>query len=164
MSEFTDNVYRVQVERVRIGEAAAYEPLQLRVLAFQARAQLVQAVNDYYNAWRQLAAALNCPTLPPTEMAGDVLRPAPRISYAAALEMISRCHTTLVAAQNSVTKARLNLRLARITPWIPDVDTTAVVEYDSTTPPFNTVLSLQAAPRFPSGTATAATSWRPKGP
>ena len=33
-----------------------------------------------------------------------------------------RRHPSLVIAQNSVTKARFNLRLAEITPWVPNLD------------------------------------------
>src|SRR5262249_51412601 len=40
--EFTNNIYRVQVDLVEGNEAAAYEPMQLRPLALQVRFNLVQ--------------------------------------------------------------------------------------------------------------------------
>jgi len=57
MSNLADEVYRLQLRQVQGGQAAAYEPLQLHVLAVQARSTVVQARNRYLSAWRQLAAA-----------------------------------------------------------------------------------------------------------
>ena len=37
LAQFADRVYRLQAKRVAAGQAAAYEPLQLRVLAVQAQ-------------------------------------------------------------------------------------------------------------------------------
>ena len=64
LAEFADRVYRLQAKRVAAGEAAAYEPLQLRVLAVQAQTQLIQSNHDYVAAWRKLAVTLNVPTWP----------------------------------------------------------------------------------------------------
>src|SRR5207247_3551381 len=77
LATLTDEVYRLQLLQLRGNQAAAYEPLQLHVLAVQARANVVQAHNRYISAWRQLAAALGQPDLPPTQLAGraDVLAP-----------------------------------------------------------------------------------------
>ena len=71
MARFTEEAYRIQMEQLRGGEAAAYEPMQLRVLALQARTALIQARNRYFSAWNQLAAAVNAPNLPPTQLAGN---------------------------------------------------------------------------------------------
>ena len=70
--EFTDKVYGVQVELAAraFADAAPYEPMALCVLAYQARANLVQARNRYTSAWKQLAANLGLPGLPPTELVG----------------------------------------------------------------------------------------------
>jgi cobalt-zinc-cadmium efflux system outer membrane protein len=143
LAQFANRVYRIQARRVAAGQAAAYEPLQLRVLAVQAQTQLIQSNQQYLAAWRKLAITLNCPGMPPTLLAGRIDGPVPLVSYDAARDQILRAHTDLVTAQNAVARAQYQLRLARITPVCPNIDTTTVIEHDFTTPPENTVVSLQ---------------------
>ena len=147
--EFAQGIYRVQITRVTAGQAAPYEPLQLRVLAVQAETQLVQSSHEYEAAWRRLAATLNCPEMPPSPLAGQIDGPVPQLCYEAARERILQCHTDLVTTQNDVCKARYQLQLARITPVVPNIDTTTVIEHDFTTPPFGTVVSLQVGVPIP---------------
>jgi outer membrane protein, heavy metal efflux system len=135
LADFTDEVYRVQVDRVKAGEAAPYEPLQVRVLAMQAHAAVVQSTNAYCAAWRQLAAALSCPDMPPTLLAGDVSMPVPNIAYEDACCWIMENNTRLLTAQNAVAGARYSLVLARRTPWVPDLDLSATIQRDFTTLP-----------------------------
>lgn len=135
LAEFTDQVYRVQIDRVKAGESAPYEPMQVRVLAFQAHAAVIQSVNAYLSAWRQLAAALCAPDMPPTQLAGDIIMPVPEVGYQAAWCWIMENSTRLLTARNSVYGAQFALTLARRTPWIPDVDVAAVVQRDFTTLP-----------------------------
>ena len=86
LTQFADRVYRLQVKRVAAGQAAAYEPLQLRVLAVQAETQLIQSNHEYEAAWRKLAVTLNCPGHAPhgpgrthrRSGAADHLRSGPR--------------------------------------------------------------------------------------
>ena len=73
-------------------EAAAYEPMQLRVLAIQARATLVQARNRYYSAWKQLAAVVNRPDMPPTQLAGNLSIPIPMLRYEPLKNMVWDMH------------------------------------------------------------------------
>ena len=143
LMQFADRVYRTQVTRVTAGQAAAYEPLQLRVLAAQARTQLIQSNHEYEAAWRRLAATLNCPDMPPTALAGRVDAPVPRIGYEAARDRILGGHTDLLTAQNGVAKARHRLNLAQIIPRSPNIDTSTTIQHDFTTPPFGTTVSLQ---------------------
>ncbi len=147
--ELADGVYRTQIARVKAGEAAPYEPLQLRVLAVQARAQLLQTDNDSQAAWRRLAATLNAPDMPPAEVAGRADAPVPQITHDEAANRIIESHTNLAIAQNSVTKSRLQVRLARITPWVPNIDTATVIQKDYTTPPFGTTVNIQAGIPLP---------------
>ncbi len=149
LTQFADRVYRVQVKRVSAGQAAAYEPLQLRVLAVQAQAQLIQSNQQYLAAWRKLAVTLNCPDMPPTALAGSIDGPVPLVGYDAARDQILQKHTDLVTAQNAVVRAQYQLRLAQITPICPNIDTNTVIEKDYTTPPFNTVVSLQVGVPLP---------------
>ena len=149
LTQFANRVYRLQAKRVAAGQAAAYEPLQLRVLAVQAQTQLIQSNQQYVAAWRKLAITLNCPEMAPTLLAGRIDGPVPLVSYDAAREQIVRTHTDLVTAQNAVTRAQYQLRLARITPVCPNIDTNTVIEHDYTTPPYGTVVSLQVGVPLP---------------
>jgi cobalt-zinc-cadmium efflux system outer membrane protein len=142
MSRLTDEVYRIQVEYVRIEQAAAYEPLQLRVLAMQARSNLVQARNRYLAAWKQLTAALGLPGMPPVELAGPPGGTLPVYRYDQALARTLGAHTDILTAENDVLQARIDLRRAQITP-IPDVTVRGLLQRDHTTPPFGTVVSVQ---------------------
>ena len=149
LTQFADRVYRLQAKRVSAGQAAAYEPLQLRVLAVQAQTQLIQSNQQYVAAWRKLAVTLNAPEMAPTLLAGRIDGPVPLVSYEAAREQILRTHTDLVTAQNAVARAQYQLRLARITPICPNIDTNTVIEKDYTTPPYGTVVSLQVGIPLP---------------
>ena len=149
LAQFANRVYRIQARRVSAGQAAAYEPLQLRVLAVQAQAQLIQSNQQYIAAWRKLAITLNCPGMPPTFLAGSIDGPVPLVSYDAAREQILRTHTDLVTAQDAVVRAQYQLKLARIAPVCPNIDTNTVIEHDFTTPPFGTVASLQVGVPLP---------------
>jgi len=149
LTQFANRVYRLQTKRVSAGQAAAYEPLQLRVLAVQAQTQLIQSNQQYLAAWRKLAVTLNAPDMAPTLLAGRIDGPVPLISYEAAREQILRTHTDLVMAQNAVARAQYQLRLARIAPVCPNIDTNTVIEHDYTTPPYGTVVSLQVGVPLP---------------
>jgi cobalt-zinc-cadmium efflux system outer membrane protein len=149
LTQFANRVYRLQAKRVAAGQAAAYEPLQLRVLAVQAQTQLIQSNQQYNAAWRKLAITLNSPEMAPTLLAGRIDGPVPLVSYEAAREQILRTHTDLVTAQNAVARAQYQLRLARIAPLCPNIDTNTVIEKDYTTPPYGTVVSLQVGVPLP---------------
>jgi len=134
LSRFTDEVYRVQVEQLKAGQAAPYEPMQVRVLAMQARNGLVQARNGYVSAWKQLAAALGLPAMPLTELAGRIDMPVPRFEWQPSLARVLSSHTDVAAADIALRRGRLNLRLAQLTP-IPDVSLYFAVEKDFTDTP-----------------------------
>lgn len=141
LAEFTDRVYRAYVAQGKF-VVAAYEPLQLRVLAYQARGVLVQARNRYTAAWKQLAATLGLPAMPPTELAGRADMPIPVFNYQQALERVLSAHTDVLTAQNTQQRNRYNLRLAQITP-VPDVSFHVAIEKDFSAPPFATTHTIQ---------------------
>ena len=130
------------------GFAAPYEPMQLRVLAWQARAALVQARNHYTSAWKQLAAALGLPAMPPTELAGRIDLPIPVYDHNAVLTRALQSHTDVLTAENTFQQARFRLRLAQVQ-VVPDVTVNVVLQKDYTGPPFGTVYSLQAGVPVP---------------
>lgn len=135
LADFTEALFRIQVEQVKGTVAAAYEPMQLRVLAMQARGNLVQARNRYTAAWKQLAAAMGLPGMPPTELLGRPDIAIPSFKFDIALARVLSEHTDVLTAQNGLRKARYNLRLAQVMP-IPDVDVRMMLQKDFTGPPF----------------------------
>lgn len=130
---FTDQAYRIQVEQLKGGQAAAYEPMQLRSLSTIARAEFAKARTRYDGAWRQLAAAVSVPDLPVGDIPANADTPIPRVKYDEALAYMLTTHPDLAAATNSVMKAHTNLELACVTPF-PDVNFYTAIQRDFTDP------------------------------
>lgn len=142
--EMADEVYRIQLKQLAAGESAGYEPLQLFAQAAQARNALAQSQATERAAWRQLAAAVGRPDLPPAPLAGVADLPVPPFDFAAAQAFLLERHTDLATAQNSLAQAQVNLRLQRLMPY-PDLVTNTVVQHDNGTgnPQFNLQLGVQ---------------------
>ncbi|MSR60144.1 MAG: TolC family protein [Planctomycetaceae bacterium] len=146
---FTNEVYRVQVEQLKGEITAAYEPMQLRALAVQARGEFAKAGNRYKSAWKQLAAALGDPNLPVASLAGEGARAGAPIDYEAALDYMLSNHTDVLSARNLRFQGQLNVRLAEVTP-IPDVKLYSAIQHDFTTPPVGrTTYNLQVGIPLP---------------
>ena len=137
----SESAYRTQVDLVKAGEAAAYEPLQLRVLTTQARATVIQAQQDSIAAWRSLAAAVGMPSLPPSALAGRIDCKVPNVEYDSAVARLMAVHTDLQTARNLVGKNRTLVTLADRTP-IPDVNLGVVVQHDYTFIPGTTTYNI----------------------
>jgi cobalt-zinc-cadmium efflux system outer membrane protein len=149
LADFSNAAYDFQVKNVRLGGfSMPYEPMQLRVLAWQAQAALVQARNRYTGAWKQLAAAMGLPGMRPTELAGRVDTPIPVYDHAAVLARALQSHTDVLTAENTLTQARFRLKLAQVQ-VVPDVTVNVVLQKDYTGPPFGFVYSLQAGVPIP---------------
>lgn len=148
LATFTDEAYRVWTENVFAEQAAPYEPLQLRVLVYQVRGSLIQARNRYDAAWKQLAASLGQPSLPPAQLAGRVDAAMPAYTYERAWEQISTRHTEVTTALNSVLKGRYLLRLAQVTP-VPDVHMQVALQKDFTVHPHNFTQNVQVGVPLP---------------
>jgi cobalt-zinc-cadmium efflux system outer membrane protein len=135
LTRFTDEVYRVYVEQVKVaGLAAPYEPLALRAQAAVTRTTLAQARNRYVSAWKQLAIAVGRPDLPPTELAGRADLPVPGFDYPAARDRIWAVHTDLVTARNTVIRLKYALQQAKVQN-VPDIQTHIAIQYDTTGDP-----------------------------
>jgi cobalt-zinc-cadmium efflux system outer membrane protein len=131
---FTYAVYQIQVDQVKLGgQAAVFEPMQLRTFVEQSRATLVAARNRYISAWQQLTATLNAPGLPLADLVDVPELSVPQLDYDAAVSHVLSMNTEIRAARNGPIRARLSLRLAEITP-IPDVYAYITVQKDFTTP------------------------------
>lgn len=131
--KFAEDLYEVQVEMLRFKFAAGYEPMQLRPLVLQARLNIIQARNQYAASWRQLAASLGLPDMPPTELAGRLDMPIPALDYN---EVVARLgnHTDVRTALVNVQKAKYGLQFQKLVP-LPDVGARLLVQKDYTTPP-----------------------------
>jgi cobalt-zinc-cadmium efflux system outer membrane protein len=146
---FSDAIYNTQKElQEKAGVAAPYEPMQVRPLAYQARFNLEQARNQYQASWKQLAATLGLPGMPPTELAGRIDLPIPSFEYDKVLAQVLERHTDILTARNDYQKARYNLRLTQITPY-PDIEVRVAIQKDFTAPPFQVVHSVQVGGPLP---------------
>ncbi|MBI2824392.1 MAG: TolC family protein [Planctomycetia bacterium] len=130
---FTNEVYRIQGEKLKAGLVPLYEPAQLRSLAVQARNALVQAQIGYVAAWKAMAVTVGVPGLPMAKLDDDAEMPVPKLSYEAALARMLNVHPDVQAARNTLGQARLQRRLAQVTP-VPDVNVYGTFQRDFTTP------------------------------
>ena len=130
LAQLADEVYRLQVSQVAVGEGVRYEPLQLVAQAYQARNALAQAEAAERAAWRQLAAAVGQPALPPAPLAGRADVPAPDYDADAARVKLLDAHTDILSARNAVAQAGVNLTFQR-RQRIPDLLTNTYQQYDN---------------------------------
>lgn len=133
LAELSEEVYQAQIDLVTGGEAAPYEPLQLRVFAVQSRNNVIQSQNTLNAEWRQLAAALGLPQLTRHPVAGSIETALPAVDYERASGLLLQRHSDLAAAQARIASASCNLRLQQVTP-IPNVSLYAAFQHDDTTP------------------------------
>jgi cobalt-zinc-cadmium efflux system outer membrane protein len=143
----THAAYRIQVDLVGGAQGAAYEPMQLRPLVLQARLNLLDAQNHYMAAWRQLAASLGLPDMPPTQLQGRVDQAVPVFDYQDLLARLGR-HTDVLTALVSIEKAKYNLKAQKLAPF-PDVEVRLLVQKDYTTPPNQVVHSANVQAVIP---------------
>jgi cobalt-zinc-cadmium efflux system outer membrane protein len=138
--KFAEHLYEYQIKQLRVSKlGAGYEPMQLRPLVLQARFDGIQARNRYAASWRQLAATLGLPDMPPSELAGSVDMPLPVFDYD---NVVSRLvnHTDVRNSLVSVQKAKYSVRSQKLVP-LPDIGVRALVQKDYTTPPNQVVQS-----------------------
>jgi cobalt-zinc-cadmium efflux system outer membrane protein len=116
--------------------------MQVGVFAAQARAALIQARNSYVLAWRNLATSLGLPAMPPTQLAGQIRdMPLPNWRYDTALAHVLSRHTDVLTTNNSILKARYNLRLAEVTA-VPDFSVQGTILNDETPPANNRIVGI----------------------
>ena len=137
-ASMADDVYRFQLRQLAAGEATGYEPRPLYTQAVQARNALALARESYKANWRQLAAAMGRPDLPPAPLAGSVDLPPPVIDPESARARIADAHTDILTARNKILQAQTNLRLQKLN-RAPDIGANVVVQYDhaAKNPQFN---------------------------
>lgn len=149
LTRFTSRVYEIQLDQMKKGgQAAPYEPMYLRALTMQSRAALVQSRNRLTSAWKQLAANLGLPGMPPTQLAGKVTVPYPHFDHKEALAQILAKHTDILATFNTRQQAQYALQLARLQP-VPDVNVRFMLQKDTTSPTFALAHSLAVSVPIP---------------
>ncbi|MCA9057872.1 MAG: TolC family protein [Planctomycetaceae bacterium] len=148
IAKLSAEVYQAQIDLVTGGEAAPYEPLQLRVFAVQARNQVIQSQNNLDAAWRQLAAAVGLPEMSRRAVQGSVESPVPELEYGTALGFLLSRHSDIVAAQARISQASCNLELQQVTP-IPNITFYATVQHDDTSPLNDVASNLQLSVPVP---------------
>ncbi|HEV3006306.1 MAG TPA: TolC family protein, partial [Pirellulales bacterium] len=142
VASFTDDIYRLQTGLLRGTQAAPYEPAALRAQARATRLLYRTAITTYIYDWKQLVATLGMEQLPLSRVSGQVDRLIPYYEYDKVLAHVLRNHTDVLTARNQVPIARYNLKLAQVTPLIPDLDVRAALEKDHTLAPYGTYKTL----------------------
>jgi cobalt-zinc-cadmium efflux system outer membrane protein len=138
LAQFSDEIYRLQVGIVQGASAAGYEPTGLRAQAFTVRLAYKQAIATYIYDWKTLVATLGLPQLPLSELAGQVDRFIPYYDYDQVRAFVLQNHTDILTARNGIKKAQYNLKLAQVTPALPDLSATFTMQKDFSNPPFGT--------------------------
>ena len=87
--------------------------------------------------------------MPLSEVAGRIDAFVPRYTYDQVLAQVLTRHTDILTAQNGVEKARYNLKLAQIAPWLQDFDVTVSVSKDYSVPPNNVVPGISISTPLP---------------
>lgn len=146
--ELTERAYQAQIQLVNAGEAAPYEPLQLRVILTQARASAIKAQQESIAAWRRLAAAVGCPDLPPSTLDGKIDCSVPVIQYEDALARMIAVHTDLEIAENAVRKQQTLVTLADRA-VVPDLNVGFVLQRDYTFEPGANTYNLMLGGALP---------------
>ena len=101
-----------------------------------------QAIFSYMYDWKALVATIGLQQLPLTAVAGRVDRFIPYYDYDTVLAHVLKNHTDILTARNGVVKAQHLLKLAQVTPLIPDLDVRATLEKDFSLAPFGTYHTL----------------------
>ncbi len=121
LAQFTDDVYSLHTGLLEAGNAASYEPMALRAQAYSVRLAYDQSLQTYLIAWKQLVAAMGMRQLPLSQVEGRIDALIPYFDYDTVLGYVLRNHTDVLAARNTLDKAKYQLKLAQVTP-VPDID------------------------------------------
>lgn len=130
LSAFTEEVYRRQVAALRGPQAVPFEAAALRAVVVQTRTNVVAARNRYVSAWKQLAATLSAPEMPPAPLAGRADEALPRLWYEALKGQLLAGHTDLAVARQQAAQAERTLTLQRRR-VVPDLQTNVYLEQDT---------------------------------
>jgi cobalt-zinc-cadmium efflux system outer membrane protein len=133
-------------ESVNVGAANKADLLQARIEARQERVALENTRAEYLAAWRQLAAFVGNPCLPPARLQGDLEAPAAVPDYDTTLAHLLEASPELQAAHAQVAGNGFALKREQVEP-IPNVQLQVSNGYDFETR--NDVTSVQVGVRLP---------------
>lgn len=150
LAALTDEVYRVQLAYTQnAGQSAAYEPAALRAQAWTARLAYKQAVATYALAWKTMVATLGLRQLPLSEVAGRIDSFVPYYDYDRVLNHVLRNHTDMLTALNGIDVQKYNLKVAQITPYIPNLDFNIGMFKDRALLPYGTYATFGVSAPLP---------------
>jgi cobalt-zinc-cadmium efflux system outer membrane protein len=133
-------------ELVNVGAANKPDLLQAKIEARQERVALENARTQYEAAWRQLAALVGDPSLPPGRLQGDLEAAASLPEFDAALAHLLDASPEIQAARAEATRTQISLKREQVQP-IPDVQVRVANGYDFETR--RDVTSVQLGLRLP---------------
>jgi cobalt-zinc-cadmium efflux system outer membrane protein len=142
LAQFSDEIYRLQTGMVKVTLTSPYEPTALRAQTYLNRLAYKQAIASYAYDWKALVATIGLPQLPLSEISGQIDRFVPYYDFDEVRAYVLRNHTDVLTAQNGVRKAQYNLKLAQVTPILPNLDVYAAIEHDYLNPPFGTYQTI----------------------
>lgn len=149
LSRFTEQIYRAQIELAIGGQAAAYEPLQVRVFSVQARNAVVAATYDVIAASRRLGAATGMPDVDKFRVDGEADNFPAGLDYLSAKAYLLENHTDLRTLRNQVVQAQYLSRLEFIRPRVPNVNFYGTYQHASGIPPFVNSYNFQIGAPVP---------------
>lgn len=149
LARLTDEIYSAQVELVAGGQAAAYEPLQVRVFAVQARNAVIEAHNAVIAAGRKLGAATGMIEVETFHTADAPVTIPSRIDFHAAKAFLLENHTDLRIARNRVVQSQFASRLEYIRPRIPDLTYYQTVQHAYEVGPYVNSYNMQISAPIP---------------
>jgi cobalt-zinc-cadmium efflux system outer membrane protein len=149
LSRFTEQIYRAQIDLAIGGQAAAYEPLQVRVFSVQARNAVVAATYDVIAASRRLGAATGMPDVDKFRVDGEADNFPAGLDYLSAKAYLLENHTDLRTLRNQVVQAQYLSRLEFIRPRVPNVNFYGTYQHASEVPPFVNSYNFQIGAPVP---------------
>ncbi|MCO6454269.1 MAG: TolC family protein [Pirellulaceae bacterium] len=106
--------------------------LQAQIEGQRARIDLIQAQAAHAAAWRNLAAVIGMPGLPPRPLYGSTDFDQPRMSWEDALERVLSGHPQVGAALAGVERASAQVRREQAQ-RIPNIDASLALQHDNAT-------------------------------
>jgi outer membrane protein, heavy metal efflux system len=142
LAQLSDEIYRLQIGLLRGAQAAPYEPAALGAQTYVNRLAYKQAIASYIYDWKALVATLGLPQLPLSQVAGQVDRFIPYYDYDDVRAHVLQNHTDILTARNVVKKSQYILKLAQVTPVVPNLDVNMFLGKDFGNPPHGTYQTL----------------------
>lgn len=127
-------------------EGNKIDQLQAQIEAQNAQIGLANATNRYQAAWRQLAAVLGMPFMPPQPLVGDLKGAIPRLDYRATIDRLYAQSPERGEALSQALKARWTLQRELAEP-VPNVDVQTLIQENLATDESN--ISVQATVPLP---------------